>query len=41
MNVGAKICGPPALDREFGSIDFLTLIDFEDIPEAVQNRFRF
>ncbi len=41
MNVGAKICGPPALDREFGSIDFLTLIDFADIPEAAQNRFRF
>jgi putative hemolysin len=41
MNVGAKICGPPALDREFGSIDFLTLIDFAEIPEAVQNRFRF
>lgn len=27
---GAKICGPPALDRFFGTIDFLTLLDLED-----------
>ena len=24
---GAKICGRPAIDREFGTIDFLTLLD--------------
>jgi putative hemolysin len=24
---GAKICGRPAIDREFGTIDFLTLVD--------------
>ena len=40
LTAGAKICGPPALDREFGAIDFLTIIDLEDIPAAVQNRFR-
>lgn len=26
---GAKICGPPALDRYFGTIDFLTMLDIE------------
>ncbi len=30
---GAKVCGPPALDREFGTIDFLTLLDLHDLPE--------
>lgn len=25
LSLGAKICGPPALDREFKTIDFLTL----------------
>lgn len=29
---GAKVCGPPALDREFGTIDFLTLLDIRDLP---------
>lgn len=27
LSLGAAICGPPALDREFGSIDFLTWLD--------------
>ncbi len=27
MALGAKICGPPALDREFKTIDFLTFLD--------------
>jgi putative hemolysin len=26
LSVGARICGPPAIDREFGTIDFLTLL---------------
>lgn len=32
LSLGAKICGPPAIDREFGTIDFLTLIDLETLP---------
>jgi putative hemolysin len=39
LAVGARICGPPALDREFGTIDFLTLIDLEELPPAVRARF--
>lgn len=27
LAVGAKICGPPAIDRQFGTIDFLTFLD--------------
>jgi putative hemolysin len=29
LTIGAQICGPPAIDREFKTIDFLTLIDLE------------
>ena len=39
LTVGAKICGPAALDREFGTIDFLTLIDLRAMPSATHNRF--
>jgi len=27
LTIGARICAPPAWDREFGTIDFLTLLD--------------
>ena len=27
LALGASICGPPAIDREFKTIDFLTLAD--------------
>ena len=39
LSLGAKICGPPALDREFKTIDFLTLLDLRAIPDAVRNHF--
>lgn len=39
LSLGAKICGPPALDREFKTIDFLTLQDLKTIPDAVRNHF--
>ncbi len=39
LSVGAKICSPPALDRDFSTIDFLTLIDLETLPPAMYNRF--
>jgi putative hemolysin len=37
--IGARICGEPALDREFGTIDFLTLVDLESIPGAVARKY--
>jgi putative hemolysin len=39
LSVGAKICGPPALDRSFKTIDFLTLLDLEKLPGLVRRRF--
>lgn len=31
LALGIKLCGPPAIDREFKTIDFLTLFDLEQI----------
>jgi putative hemolysin len=39
MAIGARICGPPAWDREFGTIDFLTLLDLKLLSSAARNRF--
>jgi putative hemolysin len=39
LTLGAKICGAPALDRQFGTIDFLTLLDLEVMPAAAKERF--
>lgn len=32
LSFGARICGPPAIDREFKTIDFLTWMDLERLP---------
>jgi putative hemolysin len=37
--MGARIAAAPAWDREFGSIDFLTLLDLKLISRAARNRF--
>jgi putative hemolysin len=39
LTIGAKICGPPALDREFQTIDFLTLVDLEKLTPSARERF--
>jgi putative hemolysin len=39
LAIGAKICGPPAIDREFGTIDFLTLLDLHALPAIVRAHF--
>ncbi|MFZ0827629.1 MAG: GNAT family N-acyltransferase [Verrucomicrobiia bacterium] len=39
LSLGAKICGPPALDRQFKTIDFLTLLDLETMPLLARQRF--
>jgi len=36
--LGAKICGPPALDTQFKTIDFLTLLDLETLPSLVRQK---
>lgn len=35
----ARLCGPPAIDREFKTIDFLTLMDLRGLPDRVRARF--
>jgi putative hemolysin len=39
LAIGARIAAPPAWDREFGTIDFLTLLDLKLISPAARNRF--
>jgi putative hemolysin len=42
LALGAGICGPPAIDREFRTIDFLTWIDTQSPAlRAIQRRGRF
>jgi putative hemolysin len=38
LALGANICGPPALDRQFKTIDFLTLMDLNSLSPAIRNR---
>ena len=39
LTLGAKICGPPAIDREFKTIDFLTFLDLESLNGSARQRF--
>lgn len=39
LEISGRICGPPAIDREFKTIDFLTLVDLANLPERVLTRF--
>lgn len=39
LGVGAKICGPPAMDRAFGTVDFLTLLDLAATNPAASGHF--
>lgn len=41
LSIGANICGRPALDREFKTIDFLTLLDMESMSSCARSRFLF
>jgi len=39
LAIGARIAAAPAWDREFRSIDFLTLLDLQLLSPAARNRF--
>jgi putative hemolysin len=39
LAVGAKIAGPPAIDREFKTIDFLTFLDVVTLPASTVRRY--
>lgn len=39
LGIGAKICSTPAIDRAFGTIDFLTMIDCLNTAPTARERF--
>ena len=39
LAIGCRIGGPPAWDRDFGTIDFLTFLDLNQVTSSVRNRF--
>lgn len=38
LELSARICGPPAIDREFKTIDLLTILDLEGISSGLRAR---
>ncbi|MCM8790473.1 MAG: GNAT family N-acetyltransferase [Candidatus Omnitrophica bacterium] len=41
LRLGGRICGEPALDREFGTIDFFVLVDVSKVPARYKNHFNY
>jgi len=41
LRLGGCICGEPALDKEFGTIDFFIVVDINRVPERYQRRFNY
>jgi putative hemolysin len=39
LALGARLCGEPAIDREFSTVDFLTWLDLRAMPGAVLRKF--
>jgi putative hemolysin len=39
LRFGARACGAPALDREFGTIDFLVLFDADRMDRRTHRMF--
>lgn len=39
LSLGARVCGPPAFDREFGTTDYLVLLDTEAMAPAAYTSF--
>jgi putative hemolysin len=39
LRIGARVCGAPALDRQFKTIDFFVIVDVKNIPEKYHRMF--
>ncbi len=39
LRLGAEVCGPPILDREFGTIDFFVVFDIKRMTEKYRRMF--
>lgn len=41
LRIGGLICGEPALDSEFGTVDFFILIDVTKVPDRYKHHFNY
>lgn len=41
LRIGAVICGEPAMDSEFGTIDFFILVDIDKVPDRYLRYFNY
>ncbi len=39
LRYGAKVCSRPAMDRELGTIDFVTMLDLETLAPGTVESF--
>jgi putative hemolysin len=39
LRLGARVCGPPMIDHDFGTIDFFTVFDLENMNEKYRRMF--
>ena len=39
LRIGAKVCGPPMIDREFGTIDFFVVLDVTKMNDKYRRMF--
>ena len=39
LRLGARVCGPPMIDHEFGTIDFFVVFDVRSMNERYQKMF--
>ena len=39
LAVGAKVCSPPAIDRQFKTIDFFVVFDFQELDAKTRRLF--
>ncbi len=40
LNLGAKVCAEPAIDREFGCIDFLTVLRLDEMNPVMKGKYK-
>lgn len=41
LRIGGVVCGDPAFDREFGTIDFFMLVDVSKVPTRYKHHFNY
>jgi len=41
LRLGANICGEPVLDKEFGTIDYLIMLDTNKVPDRYARHFNY